>query len=195
MKRLSSFAVVVFLLLACTWTQPAAADRGESLMLDAGTMQLGGRALLHANTRMPEEGDDEYGFAIDLAPEFGVFVARGLELTAGLNFGFGFGDLYNKDVNLGLNLGMRFVFHMVPVVKPYVGGMLGFQMYIPEDDEFIGDQYRLLLSIPIGILIQLNQHVALNIGIGSKFQFDLGDDDGPIWVFQPLGYFGVEAFF
>ena len=44
-----------------------------------------------------------------------------------------------------------------------------------------------------GLLIPLNQHVAVDLG--TTISYSMGLDDQGSWLNVPIGYLGVQAFF
>jgi hypothetical protein len=189
-----SIAVAVLVLAA--WSGPGAA--AETLDVSAGTMQLGGSLTFNTRTDIDTDSDDDKAtmYILSVQPTFSAFVAKGLELGGGLGATAYFGDntdYYNTQVNLFVLV--RYVISTGSIVSPYVGGQLGIGFNIPDDDA--GDNsYAIHAAFPAGILLALNQHVALNIGLAVEVDaWIAGDWKDLVTVSIPVGYMGVEAFF
>jgi hypothetical protein len=184
--------LIIIIALFALISTPAAFAQDSSLLLTSGTMQAGGSITLNTTSYLYDDADTEFGGFLSVAPSFGFFVAKGLELQLGANFGVGFGDNSPDWIPIGFSFGVRYIFHFVPYIKPYVGGRLGMTFLLPDEGD---KQMSFNLFVPLGILIQLNRHVALNVGINNQFNIDLKNDEAPTVVSSPMGYMGVEAFF
>jgi hypothetical protein len=199
MKRLLLAGLIVAMLC------PAALAEGE-LQLTQGTMQLGatglqlgstglnlnygGGAIFGIDMFMPEEGDSETGFKLGLSPQVGYFLMDNLELMGQVGLGMSFGDLYEKSDKL-LSFGVGAKYH-IPLgsMVAYAGLMVGMGFIIPDE----GDTMKNFnLEVPLGILLPLNTHVAIDLGL--KVFYTMGLDDQGSFLAVPIGYLGVQAFF
>lgn len=171
---------------------PAAAARGGRLQISSRTMQLGGEFTFNVDTMIPDGGNAQSGFRLEIAPHFGVFVADGFELMFTTAMVIPLGDLYeNVPKNIGLFFGLRYAFDLGGPVLPYLGIAFGPDFIIPERGDsqpFFG------FRLPLGILIALNRYVAINVGVTPGFSFGLGNARGT-WIRIPMGFLGVDAFF
>ena len=144
------------------------------------------------DTLIPDGGNSQSGFRLEIAPHFGVFVVDGLELLFTTAMTIPFGDLYGSaPKNIGLFFGLRYVFDLGGPVLPYLGIAFGPDFLVPDRGDtqtFFGFQ------LPLGILIALNRHVAINVGVKPGFAFGIGSARGT-WIRIPMGYLGVDAFF
>ena len=183
MKRLLLAGLIVVMLT------PAAL--AEDLQLTKGTMQLGGTASFDIDMIIPDEGDNETGFALRAIPSFGYFIMDNLALSGGLIFGMGFGDLYeNSMTDLGFGLGTEYYIPMGSMVI-HAGAALGMQFMIPEE----GDTVKILaIQVPLGILFPLNAHLGLDVGVQIHYLMSL-EDNGASMLHVPIGYLGVKGFF
>jgi hypothetical protein len=60
--------------------------------------------------------------------------------------------------------------------------------------EIEDDTVGMRVSVPAGILLAINYHVAIDLGV--RFLFSKRLADGASSYFEiPVGYFGVQAFF
>jgi hypothetical protein len=195
MKRLLLAGLIVVML------SPAAL--AQDLQLNSGTMRLGGIATFSIDMNMPDQGDSETGFSLILIPEVGYFVMDNLELVGRLNLGMFFGDLYTTEIGgeeysastlVGFDVGAKYYIPMGSIV-PYAGLMVGMFFTIPDSD--IPDaetQKRFDLTVPLGILMPMNEHVAIDLGIMIAYKMGLEDGDGAV-LNVPIGYLGVQGFF
>ena len=171
---------------------PADAARGGRLQTSSRTMQLGGKFTLNVDTTIPEGGNGQSGFRLEVSPHFGVFVADGFELFFATAIVVPFGDLYgNAAKNIGFFFGLRYVFDLGGRVLPYLGIAFGPDFIVPErgnTQAFFG------FNLPLGILIALNQHVAINVGLAPSFAFGVSDVRGAM-IRIPMAFLGVDAFF
>jgi hypothetical protein len=193
------------------------------LLLTRNTMQFGGSIGLQIDSRkfeytetvinpldptqtaeIPRTQTDTGGY-FNFSPAIGWFVIDGLELLLDFNLAIPFGDLYDGDPNVvGFNMGARYIFDF-RVICLYVGAKFGFNFSIEEEEvenplvpgEFatISDTVSsFLISVPVGILVPFNRHVALDVGI--SLDLDIGIGDNPLTLIHfPIGYLGIQGFF
>ncbi len=186
MKRLLLAGLIIAMLC------PAAL--AEDLQLTKGTMELGGQLSFDIDMAIPEEGDSETGFMLGAMPSFGYFLMDNLELAGAIVFEKGFGDLYDNDVYtlpmiFGFGVGAKYYIPMGSMVI-YAGAMVGMTMTIPDE----GDTLKTFdLIVPLGILMPLNTHVGLDLGVMVTYSMGLDDQGSMLHV--PIGYLGVKAFF
>jgi hypothetical protein len=114
-----------------------------------------------------------------------------------------FGDLYTTEIGgeeysastlVGFDVGAKYYIPMGSIV-PYAGLMVGMFFIIPDSD--IPDaetQKRFDLTVPLGILMPMNEHIAIDLGIMIAYKMGLEDGDGSI-LNVPIGYLGVQGFF
>ena len=137
------------------------------------------------------------GGSFTFSPEFGVFVIHQLEFLIGLGVNVPFGtSTYDEDfmggqtyrdpsrLELFFDLGLRYLFDF-DVLYLYLGFRGGLKY---------SAAYSVLLSLPFGILVPFNQHVALDVGL--RFNADIGVGNNDItWINIPVATFGVQGFF
>lgn len=193
MKRLLLAGLIVVML------SPAAL--AEDLQLTSGTMTLGGVASFSIDMNMPDEGDSETGFTLGLIPQAGYFVIDNLEVVGRINLAMFFGDLYETEVGgetyglpkyIGFDLGAKYYIPMGSMV-PYAGLMVGMTFMIPDQDD-ADTEKRFDLTVPLGVLMPLNAHVALDLGLMVVYKMSL-EDGGGSTLNVPIGYLGVQGFF
>jgi hypothetical protein len=207
-SRKLGFAAVVFV-MATVFGQTSFAQDEEVqdfLQIRAGTMQAGGVVALSINTMFPDTGSNTTGAMLNIAPTFGYFIVDGLEMLAGINFSTGFGDRYeDTDSSFGFDVGARYIIDIMLAIYPYAGVQFG--MVIPITDEDDSDSIivvqpdtetetpnQLAVTVPAGILVGINAHLALDVGFRIQFMTEL-DDTGSSYLNIPIGYLGVQGFF
>lgn len=172
--------------------EPAGAPRlTEPLLLDKGTLQLGGSLSFGYERDLAR---DETGFFYHLTPHFGVFLVDNLELKLNLSHHGYFSEDDAMADNFGFGVGLRYVFETGTVIYPHVGASVGVSFYGVDPGS---SGVAMSLAAPLGLLIGINRHVALDIGMAFTYQQNVGgpyaEDKGAILV--PFGYYGLEAFF
>jgi hypothetical protein len=186
-----------------------AADTGEGLMLSKGTMQVGGMIGIeisaHKFDTVNADGDsvsDTAGGGIfTFSPDAGYFIINNLELVGGIGFSIPFGgayDFYPK--NIFFDVGARYFFGLSQLLSLYVGGSFGMNINIMEFTDDDGNTTKttlpsILLTVPAGLLIALNRHIALDVGTKFIFDIGVGDNSGDFWLHIPIAYFGIQGFF
>ena len=196
MKRMLLAGLIVVML------SPAAL--AEDLQLTAGTMSLGGIGTFSMDMTMPDQGDGETGFSVILLPQMGYFVIDNLEVVGRLNLGMFFGDLYTTEGTpeisastlVGFDVGAKYYIPLGSFVA-YGGLMVGMLFTIPDSDlPAPADevQKRFDLTVPLGILLPMNSHIAIDLGLAIAYKMSL-EDGGTDTLNVPIGYLGVQGFF
>lgn len=201
MKRAIAAAAVVTALVGVA--SSAGAARARKLKTTKGSMQLGGALSMAVDTISPSRGGDQTGVLLSVSPSFGYFIADGLELHLPLVVDLRLGDLYDGVPHtIGFTPGLRYIFATGTIVLPFVGFNLGPRFLLPRnnDDTTVALSWR----TPAGILIALNRHVGLTVGMALDVTFGFGGKSAiytklagndVVFVEFLLGYLGVEAFF
>jgi hypothetical protein len=199
--------------------QDAAGDQAAKprLILTRGTMQAGGTLGATLQTVKPEHADAQFGALLNISPEFSYFVMDKLSLGAAISVGLGFGDLYkNTPKTIAFGIGAKYHFDLGRVV-PYVGLMFGPLVIIDAD---AADQKQvatpvdyesnttksyalsssdtsvsLAFAVPLGVLIALNDRVALDLGVSPTVSFSVSGPNKATIFSVPIGYLGVVGSF
>ncbi len=183
MKRLLLVGLIVAMI--------APSALAEDLQLTKGTIQLGGSVTFSLDMFIPDEGDKETGFMLRAMPSGGYFLMDNLALVGALSFGKGFGKLY-KDwfpMEFGIDVGAKYFIPMGSMAI-YAGAMVGMTMLKPDE----GDSSKWLdIIVPVGILIPMNAHIGIDLGMHLGYHMGLDDQGSSLGV--PIGYLGVQGFF
>ncbi len=166
-------------------------DQPSGLMLTAGTMQLGGYlALVYGQISM-EGMDRRNGASIEVLPTFGYFMIDNLELKLNLIIAKGFGQYFEDSPwDVGAMIGIKYHLQAGSAFF-YIGADVGMEVF--DYDE--GDPYKyVVVALPLGFLIPLNYHVAIDIGILPTMLFGLGGVRETV-ISIPVGYLGVQGYF
>ena len=173
----------------------------EAMLLTKGTMQLGGILALRYE-HLATSGGYSNGTKVEVQPEFGYFMIDNFELVIGLLFAKGFGEYYEVDLGdagsiqqpmfIGGAIGIRY--HIAAgSLFFYLGLDVGMQVEIYEEDGV--DPYKwATVAVPIGLLIPLNAHVALDVGLKPQYHHGL-DSPSLQYIGAPVGFLGVQGFF
>jgi len=153
-------------------------------------MQLGGTLLIDYNHQAQKGSNWKNGTMIEVSPALGYFVADGLELLAAVYFARGLGQLYDDETSFGAGLGIKYHFDLGKVFL-YLGAGLGAEFLYPDGGDL---QPFLTLQLPFGVLIPLNQHLAIDVGMIVNTAFYL-DEDWAMILDLPIGYLGVQGYF
>lgn len=181
-------ALLIFI-IATSLTTIASAR--EELNLSKGTMSAGGIISF------PIEWDPvrKASFSLNLSPEFGIFLADNFQLLARAHlktafFGNGL-KLGARDAlwHWGLGLGGEYMFNYGWPVVPFVG--FGFDMGMSK---LIVTTATAQISLPVGILVPLNKHVALSFGVATRVSLIAQLKVLERVSFEP-GCLGIRAFF
>lgn len=157
------------------------------LSLNQGTMKAGGRIQMPIT--VPKEGDTTVG--INISPTFDYFVAHSFSLgLSGSAFRL---SITGDNIPWYFNVGVNGIYHfdLGGVLYPYVGAGGGMSWGTKVHNV---NAYRtaFVVTVPAGLLVALNSHVALNLGVPIEFSFT---SDGYQKMELPVGYLGIEAFF
>jgi hypothetical protein len=199
MPRTFVMALVLSVVTATFFSRPAEPSSGgdggdTSLKITSGTMELGGTADFRSELSIPDSGDSRTGFVLNVSPMAGYFVADGFEVAARLGLGFFLGDRYSGVADtVSFALGARYFIETKLSLVLYFGLAFGMNFLIPSD---WGDDVQKSLAVegPIGIMIPLNRHVAIDLGLMLSFVSSL-EEHGGSTLSVPIGYMGIQAFF
>ena len=195
MKRISVICAGIMLTASIAFAQDTEfqpKEWGGKMTLNKGTMQLGGAVSVDIDVIMPEEGDSVTGFTFDLSPSVGYFVTDGFMLEGMVSLQFRGGDLYeNAGIPLLFMAGGRYYIVGSGSIIPFLGARIGMFFDMPDEGD---TQKSLMISVPLGLLWPLNQWVALTLGASWQVQMSL-EDHGGTYMFIPIGFLGMEAFF
>jgi opacity protein-like surface antigen len=173
---------------------PVATAQRTRLLTTAGTMHLGGQLDFTYQNKGYDiwNGEDNFndtGYELAIRTNFGYFIINNLELMGTFLLGMAGGDPHRGDPkSVGFNLGVRYVINL-GILNPYFGVSLGMEFLIPPYGETA--KYFTFTGGP-GILIALNQHVAINLGILMSYQIGLKEVADRFSI--PI-VLGVDGFF
>lgn len=204
MMRALTMVLVLLVVSSNASSQPAEPSSGgdndgSSLKITSGTMELGGTIDFRTDVTIPSEEDSLVGFVLNISPMAGYFVADGLELAAKVGFGFYFGEMYDSDEydrnadSISFGVGARYFIDLERCIVPYVGAAFGMNFLLPKG-EAADVKKSLAVEVPLGLMIALNEHIAIDLGIMATYIFSL-EDEGGSTLSIPVGYMGVQAFF
>ncbi len=152
------------------------------LSITKKTMQLGG--TIQMPIKILKGQDAQIGFLI--SPEFNYFVGKSFAL--GLSPSVGRTNLSgnNSPWLFSLASTAKYYIDLGGGIYPYLGVKAGMDWQTKTQG------VNFLLGARIGILVPLNNRVALEIGASLNFYFN---KDGYIGAHIPIGYLGIAAFF
>ena len=182
------FAMVTAVLMPAM----AVAQKDGGLKLDKGTMQLGGVAGVEVRSWIVE-GEEEYTSALlELAPQFGYFVADHFELLGRLRYAHQLAEeewfAEYGDSALGFDFGVQYFAGDGPCF--YFGAQLGMELWELSDDPY----KWFTVTVPMGALIPLNPHLAVDLG--SRFTARISLEDEEVALLDvPMGFLGLQGFF
>lgn len=187
LKAFLSFIFVAWSLLL----YPTTAHATIALKNSKGTMSGGGEFTF------PIEWDPvrQASISMHLSPEFGIFLFEGFELlfqthlkTSIFNDRLKFGTRGSL-WHWGVGSKILYQFKVEWPVIPFVGFGLNYEMA-----KFDITTAGMVIDIPAGILVPLNEHVALTVGVSSQVVLI-----GQLKIFDKLrfepGCLGIKAFF
>jgi hypothetical protein len=179
------------LITSFSLAQPTMAAERIALRQTKGVMTAGGFLSF------PLEWDPVRGasFLVNLAPEFGIFLLDGFLLhsrvilkTPLLSQSSLFGDR-NSQWFWGFGLGIKYSFNTTWPVIPYIGFDLNYSMA-----KLIITTASASIDIPAGIMVPLNEHVALSFGLKTSVLLVAQLKVFDRIRFEP-GYLGINVFF
>jgi len=186
LKRQQLFALCMILSTAAAtaWADDAV------MKLEQWTMTAGGSVSLPLHF----DRNDNFMARLILEPEYGIFVANGLELTGQLRYST---SLYTNvtegldeeyPTTYGFAVRMRYFFDTGTRFFPFIGLGLG-----AEWKNRIAGTPKAAIEVPIGVLIALNSYVAVHLGAPIRTYIDAGTLLSPTEVL--IGYAGLQAYF
>ncbi len=195
--------------------KPKPAPKG--LLLDQLTMSAGGTITGSYDGHIPvDDGKSLTGGTLTVWPEAGLFVIDQLQLFLGMGFSAILGDISDNEKlkhhfeywnSFGFNAGLKYTFDLNKIIYPYIGAGFGvdirFAPDAPEGVEQWANLKYFVVSAPLGVLIGISRHVALDVGVQFEFDISLNDSidewNGELkpshQIHIPFGYLGIHAFF
>lgn len=176
---MKNYAILISMLVFITAFDLAART---TLALGHGAMEAGGSMQMPIH--LQKGGGTMVGLHIQ--PSWAYFITRA--------FSLGFSPSVAKDNLTTEKAPWRFsvaaqgtfFFDLGGAIYPYVGASAGIEWWTKvEGIDF-------LLGIPVGVLVPLNNHVAIDFGVPIEFALN---GDGYLGARLPIGYLGVRAFF
>ena len=165
------------LLLGAVLLTSSSQALAEKLNLSKGTMMLGGAGNAHLKAKGMDVGNGTWEHRGNI--EFGYFVIDRLAVLASLGGGGPF-SITAPFTKAEAGVGVSYAFDINSIVSPYLGtkGIFGFMPAMTYG-----------LEVNTGILIALNQHVAVDLGLKVGYNFTNKELSGA------LGFVGVRGFF
>ncbi len=169
-------------LLAFSLLLATSASARTKLAISKSTMQLGGTIQMPIS--IPKGRDAVVG--ISVSPEFSYFVGRSFAL--GINPSAGRSSLSGDGLPWQFSVAgtAKYYIDLGGALYPYLGAKAGLAWETKKEG------VNFLLGAPLGVLVPLNNHVALDVGAPLNFYFD---KKGYAGAHIPVGYLGVAAFF
>jgi hypothetical protein len=129
---------------------------------------------------------------MELAPQFGYFVADHFELLGRLHYAHQLADedwfSQYGDAALGFGLGVQYYAGDGPCA--YFGAQLGMDIWNITDEAY----KWLTVTVPVGALIPLNPHLAVDLGARFTARISLEDEEVAM-LDVPMGFLGLQGFF
>lgn len=189
MARYRIFGGIAFIIAGLFIASTGA--QAETVDLSEGTMTAGGTGSFYwTDNSLRDLNDSQFGLKVDAS--FGYFAFDNFVVNFSLSEDVKF-DHGIRQNTFGLGVGPQYFFNTDTIFVPYVGGKMGFSW--ANGDVSI---WRVNVTPQVGVLISLNTHVALDLGLAPTFFWDLnGPNRDESWpgLDMSLGYFGVRAFF
>jgi len=187
--KMITFAIATALLMPAL---AAAQEDDGGLLLDKNTMQLGGMVGFDVTTYVIEGEDEHTSAMLVLAPQFGYFVADHLELLGrfGVSTQLADEEWYSERGETAIDFGLGIQYFAGDGPCAYFGAQAGMEFWNVEDEAYKWFN----VTVPVGALIPLNQHVAVDVGARFSALISLEDDDVAV-LEVPMGFLGVQGFF
>jgi len=166
-------------------------------------MQLSGSVSTSLSASAPltttsAAGLDRSGVWVGVTPGFGIFVANHFALQFDLTLSGGVGTSYSSSpFTVGADVGIGVYPTLGSFGALYVRVLAGpsYSSYPATSGLSAYSGTAFSLSVPFGILIALNQHVGLDLGMRLNLTVRFYPGSSMFYLNLPVGYFGVQAFF
>lgn len=182
----------------------------ENVDLSKGTMITGGRAAFIIDPLRIDTYPSNGFFAYDLNVDFGYFVIDNLAINVNVMAGGHFTNPIN-DAALGGGIGAHYYFDIGSMITPYVGlvpeviwsntvGVQAGSLGSNTAPGFLAGatvaNWNIRVPVSAGILIGLNQHIALDIGAEAGLTWGLSSAASSTPALDVIvGYVGARGFF
>jgi hypothetical protein len=163
----------------------------DKLDLSEGTMTTGGSVAFSIDPS-PISNIPETSLRWGINVDFGYFIIDNLALNAQVLTGGHFSN--TADAFAGGGIGAHYYFCLDSMINPYVG-LVPQIVWYNTPRSATNANWNIRLPVSAGILIALNQHVALDIGAEAGFSWGLSTGASGTGFDMTVGYFGVRGFF
>ena len=187
-----AIAAMTLTLLFClcavslAWSDETEPPEGE-LVLDQGTVRVGGDMAFILYLDRPETGEDATYFANWMRPGIGWFLADGLELKLEGVFGTGTGAVAEeRKTELGVNAGFQYTTKAGIALYPSLGVRAGVNYQFPEEGDPTGN---FVIYLPLGFYIPIRERLAVSIGLDIVFEMAL-EQSSRLKIYAPIAFFG-----
>jgi|GEM_PF-5745581 len=163
----------------------------DKLDLSEGTMTTGGTVAFKIDPS-PINNITGANLAWVVNVDFGYFIIDNLALNVQAMTAGHFETA--NDATVGGGIGAHYYFDLGSMINPYIGlvpQILWSNTIVPATNS----NWNIRLPISAGVLIGLNQHVALDIGAEVGFSWGLSTGATGTGFDMTVGYVGVRAFF
>lgn len=168
----------------------------ETLNLTAGTMTSGG--ALGLNYKSADWSNWSTSNLSGKAEfNFGYFVVDNLALIFDIA-GAGKFTIANAGQKFSLGINLMYAIDTGTMVRPY-GQFGAFGAFVNSDSTAVPptttSNWAWGVKPAVGLLVGLNEHVALDFGVQANLQFPITSTTDKTSLEGGVGYFGVRAFF
>lgn len=178
--RISSKILAVLMILL-----GASLVNGEKLNLSQHRMALGGQAQITYDSG----NINKFGvFAADVNLSYGYFVLDNFLVGFNVETGVNFNAVPELRAALGPNV--LYAINTNTMASPY--GEFGASITLRQAGE---QRWGMGLRPAMGVLLALNNSVALDIGVSSKIDFHLVGEPKNTTIKAAVGHLGIRAFF
>lgn len=169
----------------------ATASANAAVNLCAGTMTTGGSAAFTignppVGVLFDQIAGDNMGIDVNL--DFGYFIIDNLELGVNLLSTVRFSS--PAVAGVGIGIGAQYYFDLGSMIYPYIGTHPGISW------AGVGSVsvWNFRVPVELGMIIGLNEHVALDVGATAGLSWDLTNGTGTRFDLA-VGHLGVRAYF
>ena len=184
-----------YVFIVALFAVPLTAQAQSTMKFETGTMTVGGTIDLQNHSKdYPSGTNDQTVKTVNVTPQVGFFLRPYLAVIGTLGYRGESGDIVERDLYF-VSGGVRF-YQPLAFIHLYAGAEAGFHVTSYEaDDENTVD---VGINFPLGVLIPLSRHVALDVGVRlTKIWRDNDHPTGENYnsFIVEFGYLGVQAYF
>jgi len=186
-------SISIKVMLVASFLLSSFVANADKLDLSEGTMTTGGNASFRiAEDNFSTISGADMGWSLNV--DFGYFIIDNLSIDVNVSTSGTFTNPISNAM-VGGGIGGHYYFDLGSMINPYIA-LQAQILWSDNGDAVTNANWDIRVPVSAGVLIGLNSHVALDLGVQAGFTWGLSSASSATPAFDlTVGYVGVRAFF